>query len=58
VTLFTIGLGSDVEIDALSAMASRPEWYYPAPDAEALADIYDQIAVALPCPAGAFWSGR
>jgi Mg-chelatase subunit ChlD len=57
-TVFTIGLGSDVEAGALAAMASRPEWYFPAPDGEALAEIYRQIAVALPCPAGAFWGGR
>ncbi len=43
---------------ALAAMASRPDGYYHAPDGEALAEIYRQIAVALPCPAGAFWGGR
>jgi Mg-chelatase subunit ChlD len=58
VVIYTIGLGADVEGEALSAMASRPEGYFPAPEAEALAGIYGQIAVALPCPAGAFWAGR
>jgi hypothetical protein len=58
VTVFTIGLGADVEAGALAAIASRPEWYYGAPDGEALVEIYRQIAVALPCPAGAFWGGR
>jgi hypothetical protein len=56
--IYTIGLGAEVEVEALSAIASRPEGYYPAPEAEALAGIYGQIAVALPCPAGAFWGGR
>ncbi len=56
--LFTIGLGADVEAEALAAMAGRPDWYYPAPDGEVLAEIYRLIAVALPCPAGAFWGGR
>jgi Mg-chelatase subunit ChlD len=58
VTVFTIGLGTDVEAEALAAIASRPEWYFGAPDGEALAEIYRAIAVALPCPAGAFWGGR
>lgn len=39
-------------------MASRPAFAYRAPDAEDLADIYRAIAVAIPCPAGAFWGGR
>ena len=58
VTIYTIGLGSDAEAESLAAIASRPEWYYPAPNTEALADIYRRIAVELPCPAGAFWGGR
>ena len=58
VVIYTIGLGADVEAEALAEIASRPEGYYPAPEAGALAGIYAQIAVALPCPAGAFWGGR
>lgn len=55
VLLFTIGLGADLEEDALRRMASRPEYFYKAPDAEDLAAIYRHIAVTLPCPGGAFW---
>ncbi len=58
VLLFMVGLGADVDDAVLSAMASRPEYYYRAPRAEQLADIYIMIAGAIPCPAGAFWSGR
>jgi hypothetical protein len=58
VRVYTIGLGAEVEDDALAAMASRPEDYHRAPEAGALAGIYAQIAVALPCPARAFWGGR
>lgn len=58
VVVFTIGLGDDLDVDALLAMASRPEFAYRAPDAEDLADIYRAIAVAIPCPAGTFWGGR
>jgi hypothetical protein len=39
-------------------MASRPEWYHEAPDAEALAGIYRTIAVTIPCPTEAFWGRR
>ena len=56
--LFTIGLGTDLEEDALRRMASRPEFYHAAPDAEALAAIYARIAVAIPCPDDAFWGPR
>lgn len=54
VLLFTIGLGADLEADALRRMASRPEHFYIAPDAEDLAAIYERIAVTLPCPGGVF----
>jgi hypothetical protein len=57
-TVFTIGVGPDLDFAALAAMASRPGFFYSAPDAEALADIYARIAVAIPCPPGAFWGGK
>jgi hypothetical protein len=56
--LFTIGLGNDLDTEALRGMASKPEYFYLAPDAAALAGIYRSIAVAIPCPAGAFWGRR
>jgi hypothetical protein len=58
VVVFTVGLGSDLDVDALRAMASRPDYFHIAPDAEALAGIYRDIAVAIPCPASAFWGRR
>lgn len=58
VVIFTIGLGSDLDTDALRAIASRPEWYYSAPSADELAGIYRGIAVAIPCPASAYWGQR
>jgi Mg-chelatase subunit ChlD len=56
--LFTIGIGQDLEVAALAQMASRPEWFYVAPDAEDLGSIYLAIAEAIPCPAETFWGSR
>jgi Mg-chelatase subunit ChlD len=51
IRVFTIGMGSAEDIDAelLRAVASRPEYYYPAPDAAGLAAIYEQIAYTIKC---------
>ncbi len=58
VKVFTIGLGSELERDALSSIASRPGDFYEAPDPEDLATIYEQIAVEIPCPPSRFWGNR
>ncbi len=49
--VFTIGLGDDIEADALAEMASAPDDFFVAPDGEDLAAIYRAIAGAVkPCP--------
>ena len=58
VTLFTIGLGDDLDLEALRAMASRPDAFLRAPDAADLAEAYRAVARRIPCPAAAFWGGR
>ncbi len=58
VVVFTIGRGQDLDVAALAAIATRPAWFFAAPDAEALAGIYRAIAVTIPCPAGAWWGRR
>ena len=58
VIVFTIGLGDEIDVDALARMASRPEYFLRAPDAEGLAAIYAAIAVRIPCAPGSFWGGR
>jgi len=58
VIIFTIGLGGDLDVAALGEIASRPGYFYRAPDAEDLAQIYASIAVTIPCPMSAFWGGR
>jgi Mg-chelatase subunit ChlD len=54
VRLYTVGLGQATDIDArlLTEMASRPDMYYYAPDAEDLAQIYAEIAYTIACPRG------
>ena len=58
VVIFTIGLGNQLDFDALEAMASERVFFYRAPDAEDLAAIYEQIAVEIPCPPSRFWGRR
>ena len=58
VTLFTIGLGEDIDADGLAAMASTPRGFLRAPDGEDLAAAYAQVARSIPCPASAWWGGR
>jgi hypothetical protein len=53
--IFTIGLGEDVERDALREIASRPEFFRWAPDGEDLGAVYERIAGEIPCPPSAFW---
>jgi uncharacterized repeat protein (TIGR01451 family) len=49
ITIYTIGLGGDVNGGLLEAMASSPDLYYPAPSTTDLDDIYSQIANAIQC---------
>jgi Mg-chelatase subunit ChlD len=60
ITIFTIGLGRDADLDvgALEQMASRREYCYRAPDGEDLVAIYAAIAVEIPCPAEGYWGRR
>jgi Mg-chelatase subunit ChlD len=58
ITVFTIGLGNEVDFDALERMASKPGYFYRAPKAEDLEDIYREIARVIPCPPEQFWGRR
>jgi len=58
VTMFTIGLGEDIDAEGLAAMASMASGFLRAPDAEDLAAVYAQVARSIPCPASAWWGGR
>jgi len=58
ITLFTIGLGEDIDAEGLAAMASTAGGFLRAPDAEDLAGVYAEVARSIPCPASAWWGGR
>lgn len=58
ITLYTVGLGADVDLAALRALASGDDHCFVAPDAAELAAIYRAIAGALPCAKEVFWAGR
>ncbi len=49
ILVFTIGLGQEVDQDLLRDVATRPEWYFYAPDTGDLAAIYEKIAYEIPC---------
>jgi len=58
VQLFTIGLGSDLDLEALRDIASLPSYFYQAPSVSDLGRIYSTIAIEIPCPAGNYWGRR
>ncbi len=49
ITIYTIGIGSDVDPDLLRTIAGDPERYYAAPSTEDLVRIYRDIAGVMPC---------
>jgi collagen type VI alpha len=58
VLIFAIGLGTDLDVDGLRQIASRPEYFYQSPDSTDLTEIYERIAGAIPCPPTDFWGRR
>lgn len=58
VKIFAIGLGEDLEVEALQKIASEPEFYLHAPTTRELEDVYADVARSIPCPASAFWGRR
>lgn len=47
--IFTIGLGEDVDVELLRALATGPERFYRSPDAEDLAAIYAAVYGRVGC---------
>ena len=47
--VYTIGLGTSIDVALMRDVATKPEWFYSAPDTADLAAIYGQIAFEIPC---------
>jgi Mg-chelatase subunit ChlD len=64
VTLFTVGLGGDLDEAALAEMAGPCRdtpgcsYFFHASDAETLAEVYRRIAGVIPCGPEAYWGRR
>ncbi len=56
--IFTVGVGSDLDYQALAVMASQPGYFYVTADGEGLLGIFAEIAEMIPCPPSAFWGRR
>ncbi len=50
IKLVTVGLGADIDEPLLRSIATTPELYFAAPNAEGLLEIYRRIAIVIPCP--------
>jgi len=50
VVIFTVGLGNDLVLAALKAIASEPSFFFRSADAHDLEAIYTAIAELIPCP--------
>ena len=58
ITVFTIGLGEDLEAEALQRIASRAGFFMRAPTPGELERAYAEVARSLPCPPSASWGRR
>lgn len=56
-TIYTIGLGRDVNEDLLRRVATTPGDYFPSPTGTDLGALYGKIARVLRCPGLRFWPG-
>jgi Mg-chelatase subunit ChlD len=55
ITVFAVGLGGDIDFEALTLLTSGADRFYHSPSPAELAGIYRRIAVLLPCPDGGYW---
>jgi len=58
ITIFTVGLGADLDRDALVGIASRPELCTLLPNAAELSSVFQAIGRDLPCPKWDYWGRR
>lgn len=55
VRIYTVGLGDEVEVDALRAIASESRMYRGAPDGDDLSAIYGEVTEEIACGDDPFW---
>lgn len=55
VVIFVVGVGGDLEVEALRMIASGSERYHEVSDAEALRTIFLGLVTEIPCPSSLFW---
>ncbi len=55
VRIYTVGLGDEVEVEALRAMASESGMYRGAPDGDDLSAIYEDVTEEIACGDDPFW---
>ncbi len=56
--IFTVGIGTDLDREALQIMASKPGSFYVTADGEGVVGILASIAETIPCPPSAYWGKR
>jgi Ca-activated chloride channel family protein len=54
IVIFTVGIGSELDVDALRMIASKEEYFFQSADAADLERIYLEIDRLIPC-ATTFW---
>jgi len=53
ILIATVGLGTDLDLDGLRAIATSDQHFFQSPDARDLEAIYAAIASLIPCPS--YW---
>jgi uncharacterized protein YegL len=58
ILVVAVGFGSAIDRDQLRAIASSGDWYFEAVSSDDLTNVYERIAISLPCPANQYWPRR
>jgi hypothetical protein len=58
ILVYVIGVGPTMNETVLRQMASSPDRFWKAPDAEALEEIYRQLVIEVQCPKEIYWGRR
>jgi len=58
ILVYIVGIGPRMDEAVLRDMASRPEYFWPAPNADALVQLYGDLVIELQCPKELYWARR